>query len=482
MAKHNLQGLLLSVGILLMLVCINSVYGQPSGSQNLELEKWIVEQTASGTPADLCEFGKIKAAQCIEENYPLISARTIEELLLSGVKGAPRKSIQISHATVEDEIHMDNTSIPVEVNFKYCHFKKVVDFSQSEFAKSVIFDNSHFDGKVSLGLSKIGGNLSFYTAAFNANDPADFSSIIVAGNVVMAASKFSGSVWFQSGQIDGGLDLKFTNFSNPNGTANFQGLAVRGDVLLVGSKNGPTMFDTAVRFDGAKIGGIIQGNNWTFFTNTKEPPRFDDMKTATAEFSIHSFKCRPDFIGMTYDNIQTYEEDPYGEKLAALLDQGQFRTDVYARAEDFLRKNGKADAANRVFFHYKAQERTWLPWYSRWWSGFLMVFIGYGRQPWLAFFWWLGVIAFGVAMFFKKSWMTLSDKKETGHESSRYYNPFWYSLDLFAPVIDLGSAKTWEPGPKHKYPRFARQYSYLHKILGWILIPIALAAITGYLK
>lgn len=185
---------------------------------------------------------------------------------------------------------------------------------------------------------------------------------------------------------------------------------------------------------------------------------------------------------MTYDNFQIYEEDPFGEKLATLLDQTQFRADVYARAEDFLRKNGKVDAANTVFFHYKAQERIRLPWYSRGWSRFLSVFIGYGREPWLAFFWWLGLIAFGCVMFFKKSWMTLSDERKGGEESNRYYNPFWYSLDLFAPVIDLGSAKTWEPGPNHQYPWLARQYAYVHKILGWILIPIALATITGYLK
>jgi len=78
--------------------------------------------------------------------------------------------------------------------------------------------------------------------------------------------------------------------------------------------------------------------------------------------------------------------------------------------------------------------------------------------------------------------MSLSDKRSVGQEAVSYYNPFWYSLDLFAPVIDLGVAKSWEPGPGHARPRFARQYAHIQKILGWILVPIGVVALTGYLK
>jgi hypothetical protein len=59
-----------------------------------------------------------------------------------------------------------------------------------------------------------------------------------------------------------------------------------------------------------------------------------------------------------------------------------------------------------------------------------------------------------------------------------WYNPFWYSLDLFSP-IDLGMAKKWRP--KKLYPE-VRGYGQVHRLLGWILIPLIVAAITGIIK
>jgi hypothetical protein len=57
-----------------------------------------------------------------------------------------------------------------------------------------------------------------------------------------------------------------------------------------------------------------------------------------------------------------------------------------------------------------------------------------------------------------------------------YYNPFWYSLDLFLPFVDLKMADKWMPKPER---RFARHYMRFQAIAGWILIPIAILSITG---
>lgn len=56
------------------------------------------------------------------------------------------------------------------------------------------------------------------------------------------------------------------------------------------------------------------------------------------------------------------------------------------------------------------------------------------------------------------------------------YNPIWYSFALFLPYIDLGIASKWEPDPRRKW---ARNYKYVHMMLGWILAPIALLAFGG---
>src|SRR3989304_4833784 len=64
-------------------------------------------------------------------------------------------------------------------------------------------------------------------------------------------------------------------------------------------------------------------------------------------------------------------------------------------------------------------------------------------------------------------------------DACRHYNGFWYSLGLFTPFVDLGSVRIWQP-KKERW--FARNYMHAHKILGWLLIPIALAAFTGIIK
>lgn len=49
-------------------------------------------------------------------------------------------------------------------------------------------------------------------------------------------------------------------------------------------------------------------------------------------------------------------------------------------------------------------------------------------------------------------------------DDEEYYGSFWYSLDLFAPVIDLGIARAWTPHPR-AYP--------------WLLVWMQVTAVIG---
>jgi hypothetical protein len=59
------------------------------------------------------------------------------------------------------------------------------------------------------------------------------------------------------------------------------------------------------------------------------------------------------------------------------------------------------------------------------------------------------------------------------------YSPFWYSFDLLVPAIDLQQADYWIPRQDW---RAGRTYVHVHRILGWILVPIGIAAVTGIIK
>lgn len=71
---------------------------------------------------------------------------------------------------------------------------------------------------------------------------------------------------------------------------------------------------------------------------------------------------------------------------------------------------------------------------------------------------------------------------QRSEDKARYrgtYNPLWYSVALFLPIVDLGDAKIWEPKTCR---RCARHYMRLHIVLGYLLVPIGLAAWTGLIK
>ena len=70
--------------------------------------------------------------------------------------------------------------------------------------------------------------------------------------------------------------------------------------------------------------------------------------------------------------------------------------------------------------------------------------------------------------------MTIRDPKEKDRFEGKYRG-FWYSLDLFLPVVDFGDEKVWTPKEDRPKSVFYRR---IHMILGHILVPLGLAALT----
>jgi len=109
---------------------------------------------------------------------------------------------------------------------------------------------------------------------------------------------------------------------------------------------------------------------------------------------------------------------------------------------------------------------------SWFWSWFLDIFDGYGYRPAFAFIWSGLVIVIGAFIFRRKADMLPVEQEDVQVE----YNPIWYSFALFLPYIDLGIARKWEPSPERKW---ARNYKYVHIILGWALTLITLLSFSG---
>ena len=59
------------------------------------------------------------------------------------------------------------------------------------------------------------------------------------------------------------------------------------------------------------------------------------------------------------------------------------------------------------------------------------------------------------------------------------FNPFWYTLDTFLPIVSLHQEEHWTPGPKSS---IARHYLTVHILLGWLMVTLGLSGMLGLIQ
>ncbi len=182
--------------------------------------------------------------------------------------------------------------------------------------------------------------------------------------------------------------------------------------------------------------------------------------------------------GITYRNISAGNEANSWQTLLDWANHAAYSADVYSTLEQYYRQRGYPEQADAVFVAERRRERvevlggpTSPGW---WWNLILDAFVVFGRRPARAFIWGALIVAIGVFMF-RRRYMEPLRPEYAEHG----YSALWYSLDLFVPVLDLLTANRWTPRKEYW---LVRDYLRVHVILGWLLIPIGLAALSGILK
>lgn len=170
--------------------------------------------------------------------------------------------------------------------------------------------------------------------------------------------------------------------------------------------------------------------------------------------------------------------DEAKDQLVELANQAQFKPSVYTDLEAFFKRQGYSEEADKVFIQMKTQEREEVLKGPHWlWNWFLHITVNHGRNPEWAFVWGFAILLIGLSVF-RNDRMRLREAPDPEDPHPKY-NAFWYSFDLFLPVVDLHVASVWVPKNSCS---FALLYMRLHILLGFILIPIGLAAFTGIIS
>jgi uncharacterized protein YjbI with pentapeptide repeats len=177
--------------------------------------------------------------------------------------------------------------------------------------------------------------------------------------------------------------------------------------------------------------------------------------------------------GLAYQSLNTKpeaksESEESWPEILGWLQQSAFNTQNYGQLDAFFQRGGLRKWADKAFIAGKRRELSELPWWNpaRWLIQFFWgVLAGYGRKPGRTFWPALALVLLGWLVF---------------HAAGQpLWNGLTVSLDRFLPGVDLGVARAFQPASPSNY---VWAYWHLEKIMGWVLAPIALAAIYTRIK
>jgi hypothetical protein len=470
----------------------------------------MADEVARLTPAEEFVLRELKAGReanlsKVEPKNRVLTHEFVEKLITGGYPDPEiqRRGVSIVYAVVKEPLEVSSTAVPFRVWLKFCEFEGGIDFSYTRFERDLSFEGSRF-GNSSGGPEAVSSNQevqAFFvgmktagTATFSQTSffvPVDFTYAEFGTDLVFDDVDFQveadfeelmveGPVFFRRDHFGEGLDLADADLfelflEDPVSAVELdlsqthikRGASLK-DVELSSWKAGSLIADGLVKLDMVRSSGPVNLAHSHFQNLTLTG--FDEW-----------LKLKPGMLnleGFSFDtlDIDSTLVDPPAARMLELInsDRCPFSPQPYLELEKFLRAHGNVQKADEVYIDMRRRQRARLSWINRPWDLLLDVMLGYGKETWRTVVCAVFIIILG-AFVFTPDRMQWKNPKEmqTG------YNRFWYSLDEFAPVIDLGEARNWGATPDQHWTRY---YARFHKIAGWILLPLVVGAITGIVK
>jgi len=424
-------------------------------------------------------------------------------------------------------LHWEKT-LPNGVRIQNAHFRSRLDLSNFQLAKSLWLLNCQFDDGIDLTGTRVGGDLSLRQSQFaypaqdqDTND--NFIGLKVLGDTDLSGASFAGPVDFTNAEFRGEFTADGAVFQAPETSADFQYAQFRGTAFFRNSSfSGPlkmwfaqiedmyltfrpentipgiempqTIVQRSFALQGGQVNSLDVSSMRVLGTATLGPFCVSQqMNLQKASFDTLSFNVLPcsesnpvtRVSGFRYSFVTSDDGGPPTESFLTVFsaskptgtpgDPGLFAE--YSQLEAFLRAHSYADDADRVLLADKRRERAAAS--SKWfsislWKSLIEDWaVGYGTTPLRPLFFCILIVILGTVALNKPKLMEFTDDKSAPQK----YSAFWYALDKFAPVIDLKVADLWEPKTA-----WLQRCALALRILGFIFVPLALAALTGSFK
>lgn len=483
-ATLSIASLLLIVAVAALLpVCATTSQGESEAERSvlLQLQKGeIAKPFCSTVPEAKCKLSAAFIVKLLTGGYEQVRIDPHGSWLRSDWLTHPN-GISIGGAVIAGNLKLINQEVPYDIYFWNCTFEGYVDLTDSRFAKRLFFTGSKFKGEVTFAGATIGLDLHAERSHFA--DGASFNGMRVGRNVQMTGATFdSFFTRFDRAQVDGLFSADGSKFHSKY--TSFDYMRVNGDFsardCTFSYQEGELeKGESKVSFSGAHFADFfLNGSSF----DTVSAIDFTRMQADLASFDGVQFKSPSDIKlqRMVFKLVSPVNAD--APQFLRSLYNGEF----YTALETSWRTHGYHDEADKIFIAKKRAERreSCKDFFrqcnrSGWaWSVFQDGLAGYGKSLQNLLGWSLGFLVIGTLIFRKEKGMRIKDPKDAPHYAGRYH-AFWYSLDLFLPIIKLGEADVWTPKDDR---RWANLYRRLHIIIGSLFVPIGLAAWTGIIK
>jgi hypothetical protein len=395
------------------------------------------------------------------------------------------RGVWIHNAWIVGELDLKGQEIDYDIHLVECHFEDGINLTGSHFSRGLDLSDSTFHKYRTVDFSdaavdrdfvvegckflqvpllisfrgiRVGQDFRIRAATFN-TVTVSFVRARVGGTFSGEGSTFTTvSVQFDEMRVDGFFSARGCKFSYDDDSAELMALAG----VSPGAK---------VSFKGAHFADVFLDDSTFDSVSTID---FTRMQADFISFDRVKFSTPSEIIleRMTFKLLSPVN----AERLQFLL--SHYNAEFYTDLETSFRTHGYPDEADKIFIAKKrAERRNYRAW--AWaWSVFQDLLIGYGKSLQNLLYWSLGFLLIGIFVFRSEQGMRTKDPKDAENYEGKYH-AFWYTLDLFLPVIKLGEADVWTPKDDR---RWANLYRKVHIIIGSLFVPIGLAAWTGIIK
>lgn len=240
-----------------------------------------------------------------------------------------------------------------------------------------------------------------------------------------------------------------------------------------------TTIRKSLNLRSANLGGL----EWRIAGAVQFPEKVDISSATLGKINV--IRVPPPGSELSDTSLRELRADrtDYG---LGLLERANYYVPAYASYEAAYKSLGQSDKANAVYFAMRDRLRytefhdAYTP-SQKFITGFNYVIgflhkwlFGYGRSWVYPLVWCLIFLILDAYVFRDIERMQKVDEK-----SSEAFDPIWYSLDIFVPVLNLGVADKWRPKEEFRLLRF---YARLLSLIGLIFASAVVGALTGTLK